>query len=150
MARSHNRFVGLLKSLGVALLNATLVLVIVAAISVGWAAYSVREMAVDTARNVTIAAIEAANLDPRTVISELRSLESEIEALRINVQEGQNDGAALRALQARLNKLERQIDLLTNPQDWSVSDSVIDRMTESLGRILKEWRNCNPTSAARI
>lgn len=145
MVPSHNRFIGLFKNLGIALLNATLLLVIVAAVSVAWAAYSLRDFASDTARDVTVSAIEAANLDPGTIVSELRNLDSEIEALRNAIEERQTDGAALAALNARLDTLERQIGLLTNPQEWKVSDRVIDRITERIGGILKEWRACGQT-----
>ncbi|MEP3277891.1 MAG: hypothetical protein ABJN26_17705 [Stappiaceae bacterium] len=149
MAHSDNSVTGLFKNLGLALLNATLVLVIVAALSAGWAAYSIKDLAKNTAREMSTAAIEAADLDPQSLVAELRVLSSEIKSLRAAISQGVNDDKARSSLSSRLDKLEQQIGLLTNPQEWALSDALVDKITANLSLILKDWRDCNPLDSSK-
>jgi uncharacterized protein YdcH (DUF465 family) len=133
-----------------ALLNATLLLFIVAAILGLVLIGKVRTLATDVAGDVTSAAISSTGLDPADTLAELRLTSSEMAELRTTIAEHRDDlDERVQALDERLAGIQAKIRVLRQ-QKIALTDAVIDKAanaastaaTTAANDILKTLRAC--------
>jgi hypothetical protein len=132
---------GTLKSLGLALLNATLILVILAAFALGYAFNALRSFAVDAAQETVSAAVDASGLDPQMISADLEGLTSEVQALRSDLNTGTVDPQTIELLEAQLARFEDLQKFFADPE-IRISQTTIDHVGESLNRLLQAVRSC--------
>jgi hypothetical protein len=133
-----------------ALLNATLLLFIVAAIVGIVLIGKVRTLATDVAGDVTRSAIASTGLDPAATLAELRLVSGEIVDLRTAIEERRGDlDVRTAALDDRLKTVQATIRSLRD-RKIELTDAVIDRAaraastatTNTADAVLKRLRDC--------
>lgn len=130
-----------LKALGIALLNATLILVILAALALGYAVSSIRGFAANAAQETVSAAVEASGIKPSELGSDLDMLSTEIAGLRSDLEEGNFDPATLETLETQTARVEKLVQFISEPE-IRIPDATIDNMADSLNRLLSAVRSC--------
>lgn len=142
MSTSRNATLGgALKSLGLALLNATLILVILAALAVGYAISSIRGFAASAAQETVSAAVSASGIRPSELGEDLEMLSTEIAKLRADLKQGHVDPETLQTLETQAARVEKLVQFIAEPE-IRIPDSTIDNMAESLNRLLSAVRSC--------
>lgn len=134
-----------------ALLNATLLLFIVAAIAGIILVGKVRTLATDVAADVTQAAVASTGLNPADALAELRLVSTEIEALRTTIAERRGDlDERVTALDERLDRVQTTIQSLRE-RKIELTDAVIDKAASAASTaandVLKSLRNCRAPNA---
>ncbi len=130
-----------------ALLNATLLLFIVAAVTGILLVGKVRTLSADIAGDVTEAAIASTGLNPADALAELRVASTEIAELRASIQERRGDvDARVEALGARLDTMQATLQSLRE-RKIALTDAFIDKAATAAGTALKDLRDCRPAGA---
>lgn len=134
-------------NLVLALLNATLLLFIAAAVLALVLIDRTRTIAADVTSEVTHAAIASTGLDPADTLAELRVVSTEMIELKTAIRERRGDlDARTVALSDRLDKLEATIDGLRARKD-ELADAAIDKASLVAGNALSRLRNCQPVES---
>ncbi|WP_436644099.1 hypothetical protein [Microbaculum sp. FT89] len=141
------RFGRTIGNLLLALINATLLLFIVAAISGIVLIGKVRTFSTDIAGDVTEAAIASTGLNPADALAELRVASTEIAELRAAIGERRSDiDARVDALGVRLDTMQNTLQSLRE-RKIAITDAVIDKAATAAGNALKDLRDCRPADA---
>lgn len=136
-----------ISNLLLAVLNATLVLFIVAAIAGIVLIGKARTFASDIAGDVTQAAISSTGLQPADALSELRMVSTEIRDLKVAIAErGTDVDQRVAQLSARLDSVQATIDGLRS-RKVEMTDAVIDRAGVALGNAMRSLRDCVPAGS---
>ncbi|MEM8854302.1 MAG: hypothetical protein AAGD34_11425 [Pseudomonadota bacterium] len=110
MATFAGRLGTALKSLILALLNASIILIILAALAVGFAVNAVHDFAQSSARDIGRSAIEGAGLDPSAIEARMAAIADDVAALRQSVEQraaDRGEGSTRRLAQALAPQLDR-------------------------------------------
>jgi hypothetical protein len=130
-----------------ALLNATLLLFIVAVVLGLVLIDRTRTIAADVAADVTQSAIASTGLDPADTLAELRVVSTEMIDLRTAIEERRSDlGERTQALSARLDTLESMLNDLSERKE-ELADAAIDKASIVAGNALERMRGCTPPGA---
>lgn len=131
-------------NLVLALINATLILVIVAAVLGLLLIDRTRTIAADVASDVTQAAISSTGLDPSDTLAELRVISTEMIELRTAIEDKRGDvDQKTAALAARLDTLEATLQSLKARKD-DLAEAAIDQASIVAGNALERLRGCTP------
>lgn len=127
-----------------ALLNATLLLFIIAAVTGLLLIGKVRTLASDVAGEVTQAAVSATGLQPADALAELRMISTEMRDLRTAIEDRRTDVAdRVAVLSARLDGLQSDLDTMRE-RKIALTDRIVDRATAAIGEAVKSLRSCEP------
>ncbi|MTI18406.1 hypothetical protein E1162_14270 [Rhodobacteraceae bacterium RKSG542] len=144
-------FGGTLKQLGLALLNATLILVIVAALAIGWAANSALTFSEQAAQRVTASVLAASGIQPAQWQRELGRLNTSLAALK----DGSGFNPALRGelstISGQLKSIDQTLKAIRNPQE-RVGERFFDSVLAGLDQSIRKARgvlNEEPKAAER-
>jgi hypothetical protein len=134
-----------------ALLNGTAILVIAAALLALAATAKVTHLAENVAATMTDAALSRVDVKPRRVIAKTDNLASEIQSLRVALQEEKAErhaelGPAIRQMKEKLAGLERAIQNLSDARSRLV-DEAAARLWLSLGEALQDFGSCKLDAA---
>lgn len=152
MSDSQSRFWKTLRNLGLALLNATLILVIAAALSIGFAAYSVRDFAETTAQRAASAAVEAAGLEPGRLANAMDTLSDEVTALRRAVTEDGSSAATIAkfaTVNAQLERVRLALEQISRPE-ITISEETLDRISGHANKLLSRFQSCPSENAPLV
>jgi len=128
-----------LGDLALALFNATLILVILAALAVGFAVNAVQRAGEEGVERATAAALRAAEIDPARLEPALEGLAAEVSALRKALADGAPDPETAAALRMAADRLAQTRDALRALREPTVS---IDQQTLlALGAIVEDALN---------
>jgi|GEM_PF-3084765 len=149
------RFARALGGIVLALLNATLILVIVAAIVGLMLVGRVRTLATDVADDVTQAALASAGLDPAQALSQIHDLSEEVAGLRTAIaQRGTDIDQRVEALSARLDTVQETIEALrarkialTDAVIARAADAASDAMSRTATDVLERIQACKAPAA---
>jgi hypothetical protein len=134
-------------NLFLALLNATLLLFIVAVVVGLVFLVKAESLTADLAANVTRAAVASTGLNPPDTLAELRVVSTEMIELRTAIEEHRDDvDAKVAALDARLDGLQTTISTL-RAQKIAMTETTIDRISAAVGATLNNLRHCKPDDA---
>ncbi|MEJ8570229.1 hypothetical protein [Microbaculum marinum] len=134
-------------NLFLALINATLILFIVAAVVGLLLIDRTRTIAADVASDVTRSAIASTGLDPADTLAELRVVSTEMVALRTALEERRTDlDERTQALAERLDALEATLQDLRGRRE-ALTEAAIDRASIVAGNALERLRGCTPSAA---
>ncbi|MDX5595013.1 hypothetical protein [Pseudovibrio sp. SPO723] len=128
-----------LKDLLLALINATLVLVILAALAVGWAIYAVMDVTETAATRTASAVVSASGIKPAEWQAELRRLNDELTALRRSANTNPELNAKLTRISNQLGSIEQSLRTLSEPEKLIEGD-VVDRALLMLQQRLHQFR----------
>ncbi len=136
------------RDLLLALINATAVLVIVAAFLALLAMARIDNFAGSVAATMTDAVLSRIDLPSREVLANLRSLREDVRAVGNSLREMKaDDGAILQTevarLRERMTALNGSIDRLTNARTV-LTDEAIGQLGRSVTDTLTRMRNCAP------
>ena len=136
------------RDLLLALINATAVLVIVAAFLALLAMARIDNFAGSVAATMTDAVLSRIDLPSREVLANLRSLREDVRAAGNSLREMKaDDGAILQTevarLRERMTALNGSIDRLTNART-ALTDEAIGQLGRSVTDTLTRMRNCAP------
>jgi hypothetical protein len=135
-----------------ALLNATAILVIVAAIITLLAISRIDSFAENIAASMTGAVLSKLDLPQKDVLGNIKSLTAELRTLGTNLREIRTGEHP--ALQPELGRLKEAVALLNANVERltsaraALSDEAIGRLGRSAGDVLTKWRDCS--SGARV
>lgn len=133
-----------LGNLLLALLNATLLLFILAAICGLLLIGKVRSLSADVAGEMSRAAVSATGLDPAAALGELQALRTEVVDLRQALAARREDVAPVaERLEARLDRVEAVLDEIRERR-FELSDRTVNRLSEAASRFMREARDCRP------
>jgi len=137
----------------VALVNATAILAIAAAILVLVAAARVEQFAGNVAGTMTEAVLSKVDLPSRDVLANLQKLTAEVHALRGTLGEVRSgDHPQLRSEVERLREaavaLNANVDRLANARSVFTEEAMA-RLGQTVGAALMRWRNCPPDAAGQ-
>lgn len=136
-----------LGNLLLAVLNATLLLLVVAMICGILLVDRVRGLGTEVAAEMSRAAVAATGLDPSAALGELRALRSEVVDLRQALGARREDAAPIaERLEARLDRVETLLAEI-GQRRIEVTDRTVDRLSEAAGRLMREVRDCRPAGA---
>jgi Skp family chaperone for outer membrane proteins len=129
-----------------ALLNGTTILVIAAALLALAATAKVTHLAENVAATMTDAVLSRVDVKPRRVIEKIDNLTSEIQALRVALQEEKAEkraelGPAIRQMKENLAALERAVQNLSDARSRLV-DEAAARLSLSFGEALQNFGSC--------
>lgn len=133
-----NRFRRALKDLSLALVNATLILTIVAALSVGWAVHAVLNVAETAAERTTVAVLSASGLKPAEWHEQLAYLNDELTALRRDCHANPKVAEQLSRLSTQIATIEMALTRLSEPGtlvDGEVWDQILFGIQSRVQRI---------------
>jgi hypothetical protein len=134
------------RDLLLALINATAILVIVAAILVLLATARIDHFAGNVAAATTDAVLSRINLPSRGVLADLRNLRDEVRTLGNNLRETKAEGTAIlqsdiAQLREALTTLNESVDRLANARTV-LTDEAIAQLGRSVTETLKSVRGC--------
>lgn len=129
-----------------ALLNGTAILVIAAALLAIAATAKVTQLTEDVAATMTDAVLSRVDVKPRHVIAKIDNLTSEIQSLRVALQEQKAErraelGPAIRQIKENLAGLERAVQNLSDARSRLV-DEAAARLSLSFGEALRDFGSC--------
>lgn len=135
MARTLGRTLG---QLVLALINATLILIIVAALSLGYLVDALNDAAENGAARLSAAAVDAVGLDPDALRNTISSLREEVAALRTDLTEddGISDAPALQRIEDQLDEISARLGQLANPT-ITVAPETVEAIGTTLDAVLQ-------------
>lgn len=130
----------LIKALGhlaIALINATLILVIVAALSLGYLVNAVNEATQDGAARVAEAAVAATGIEPGALREEVAQLRETVAGLRTDLanREGPGEAAALQRIEDELQEIATLLRGLGEPT-VTVTPGTVEAVNAALSSLL--------------
>ncbi len=136
-----------LRNLLLALLNATLMLFILAAICGLLLIGKVRTLTTDITDDMARAAVSATGLDPAVALGELQALRTEVVDLRQALAARREDVTPIaERLEARLDRVETLLDQIRERR-IEVTDRTVEGLSEAASRFMREVRDCRPADA---
>ncbi|MEM9222352.1 MAG: hypothetical protein AAGB11_08120 [Pseudomonadota bacterium] len=129
-----------------ALINATLILVILAAIAVGYAVRSIDEFASTGARGIAQQALSAADIDPNRLEDNLTGIKDELASLRQVLAQRTDDGQAnarLDDIDNRLREVHSKLGELTEIE-ITIEPATLSAVEQAVSTVLR-----NAVDAAR-
>lgn len=136
-----------LRNLLLALLNATLMLFILAAICGLLLIGQVRTLTTDITDDMARAAVSATGLDPAVALGELQGLRTEVVDLRQALAARREDVTPIaERLEARLDRVETLLDQIRERR-IEVTDRTVEGLSEAASRFMREVRDCRPAEA---
>jgi DNA anti-recombination protein RmuC len=136
------------RQLLLALINATAILVIVAAILALVAFSKVTHLANDVASTMTDAVLSRVDVKPQQVLTNLQSVAADVRTLAASLKQARAEGPArldpeVAKLGERLNALQASIQQLGEARS-SLIDEAITRMGSTLAQSLQNFKECKP------
>ena len=138
------------RDLLLALVNATAVLVLLAALAALWLVDRLQTAVADTAASATAAVLGTAGLDAAATLSELRDLNREVAALRTRLdrnEAGTPDSSDAAALSAQLQQIEAALQQLVDARGY-ITDRAIDRVGQHVTASVAALRRCPALAGA--
>lgn len=135
-----------------ALVNATAILVIVAAILALAAFVRVEQAAGNVAATMTDAVMARVDVDPEQLVANLQDVTEDLRSLKVALAEARENGTLLpetqaEQLQARLDALQTGIRQLTETRT-QLFDEALAGIGNAIATGLQALRNCTPTLAS--
>ena len=136
------------RQLLLALINATAILVIVAAILSLFAFSKVTHLANDVASTMTDAVLSRIDVKPQQVLTNLQNVAADVRALAASLKQARAEGSArldpeVAKLSERLSTLQASVQQLGEARS-SLIDEAITRKGSALAQSLQNFKECKP------